>query len=88
MLIGTSAIFFATINGLKAPAYTARSQFTRGNMATLVGVFPVAVASTVVDAKLIRCLDPKCFYILIYVLLSLTGIKLTWDGTVGRVQVH
>jgi len=54
----------------------------------LVGVFPVAVASTVVDAKLIRCLDPKCFYILIYVLLSLTGIKLTWDGTVGRVQVH
>jgi uncharacterized membrane protein YfcA len=82
VLIGTSAIFFATINWLKVPAYAALGQFTRGNMATAVVLFPLAVASTVVGAKLIRRVDPERFYVLIYVLLILTGLKLTWDGAV------
>ena len=80
VLIGTSAIFFATVNWLKVPAYAALGQFTRGNMATSVALFPVAVASTVIGAKLIRSVDPERFYVLIYVLLLLTGLKLTWDG--------
>jgi uncharacterized membrane protein YfcA len=80
VLIGTSAIFFATINWLKVPAYAALGQFTRANMATSLALFPIAIASTVVGAKLIRRVDPERFYVLIYVLLLLTGFKLTWDG--------
>jgi uncharacterized membrane protein YfcA len=80
VLIGTSAIFFATINWLKVPAYAALGQFTRGNMSTSVVLFPLAVISTVVGAKLIRRVDPERFYVLIYVLLLLTGMKLSWDG--------
>lgn len=80
VLIGTSAIFFTTINWLKVPAYAALGQFTRGNMATSLALFPIAILSTVVGAKLIRRVDPERFYVLIYVLLLLTGLKLTWDG--------
>ena len=80
VLIGTSAIFFASINWLKVPAYAALGQFTRENMATSLALFPLAIASTVVGAKLIRRVDPERFYVLIYVLLLLTGLKLSWDG--------
>jgi uncharacterized membrane protein YfcA len=80
VLIGTSAIFFATINWLKVPAYAALGQFTRANMATSLVLFPVAIVSTIAGAKLIRRVDPERFYVLIYSLLLLTGLKLTWDG--------
>jgi uncharacterized membrane protein YfcA len=80
VLIGTSAIFFATINWLKVPAYAALGQFTRANMATSLVLFPIAIVSTIAGAKLIRRVDPERFYVLIYSLLLLTGLKLTWDG--------
>ena len=88
VLIGTSAIFFATINWLKVPAYAALGQFTRANMATSVALFPLAVASTVVGAKLIRRVDPERFYVLIYVLLLLTGMRLSWDGATELLRAH
>ena len=49
-------------------------------MATSLALFPLAVASTIVGTKLIRRVSPDRFYKLIYVLLILTGLKLTWDG--------
>ena len=88
VLIGTSAIFFAAMNWLKVPAYAALGQFTRGNMATSFALFPLAVLSTVVGAKLIRRVDPERFYVLIYVLLILTGMKLTWDGATDLLRSH
>lgn len=88
VLIGTSAIFFATINWLKVPAYAALGQFTRGNMTTSVALFPLAVLSTVLGARLIRRVDPERFYVLIYVLLLLTGVKLSWDGAAELLQAH
>jgi uncharacterized membrane protein YfcA len=88
VLIGTSAIFFATMNWMKVPAYAALGQFTRGNMATSVVLFPLAVASTVVGAKFIRRVDPERFYVLIYVLLLLTGMKLSWDGATELLRAR
>jgi uncharacterized membrane protein YfcA len=80
VLIGTSAIFFAAMNWMKVPAYAALGQLTRGNMATSLALFPLAVVSTVIGAKLIRRFAPERFYTLIYALLLLTGFKLAWDG--------
>jgi uncharacterized protein len=87
VLIGTSAIFFATMNWLKVPAYAALGQLTRGNLATSVVLFPIAVVSTVVGARLIRRVDPERFYGLIYGLLLLTGLKLSWDGATALLQL-
>jgi uncharacterized membrane protein YfcA len=86
VFIGTSAIFFAATNWIKVPAYAALGQFTRPNMATSLALFPLAVVSTVVGARLIRKVDPARFYKLIYVLLILTGLKLTWDGAVAMLH--
>ncbi len=88
VLIGTSAIFFATMNWLKVPAYAALGQFTRANMATSLALFPLAVVSTLVGAKIIRRVDPERFYVLIYVLLLLTGMKLSWDGATDLLRAH
>jgi uncharacterized membrane protein YfcA len=85
VLIGTSAIFFAAMNWIKVPAYAALGQFTRANMATSVALFPLAVASTIAGAKLIRRVSPERFYTFIYVVLLLTGIKLTWDGATAML---
>ena len=86
VLIGTSAIFFAVTNWMKVPAYAALGQFTRANMATSLALFPLAVASTIVGAKLIRSVAPERFYTLVYVLLILTGLKLTWDGVLANLH--
>ena len=86
VLIGTSAIFFAVTNWMKVPAYAALGQFTRANMATSLALFPLAVASTIVGAKLIRSVAPERFYTLVYVLLILTGLKLTWDGALANLH--
>ena len=80
VLIGTSALFFAAMNWMKVPAYAALGQFTKPNMQTSLALFPLAVASTLIGAKLIRRFSAERFYIAVYVLLLLTGLKLTWDG--------
>ena len=86
VFIGTSAIFFAATNWMKVPAYAALGQFTRGNMATSLALFPLAVGSTIVGAKLIRSVAPERFYKLVYALLILTGLKLTWGGAAAIIH--
>jgi len=80
VLIGTSAIFFGAVNWMKVPFYAALGQLTRSNVATSVVLFPLAVASTVIGAFLIRRVSGERFYTAMYVLLLGVGAKLTWDG--------
>jgi len=80
VLIGTSALYFAAMNWMKVPAYALLGQFTRANMATSVVLFPLAVASTVIGAKLIRRVSGERFYVFVYVLLIVVGLRLTWTG--------
>jgi uncharacterized membrane protein YfcA len=80
VLIGTSALYFAAVNWMKVPAYMALGQFTRANMATSVVLFPLAVVSTILGARIIRRISGERVYVIFYVLLVLVGLKLTWDG--------
>lgn len=81
--IGTSAIFFASVNWIKVPAYAALGQFTRQNLITAAVLLPLAVVSTVVGAMLIRRVSGERFQTLMYLLLILVGAKLVWDGLGG-----
>ena len=76
ILVGTTAIAFAAMNWMKIPAYAALGQFTRANMQTSALLLPVALASTAAGVVLVRKVDPKRFYTLIYVLMVLLGFKL------------
>lgn len=82
VLVGTTAVFFATVNWLKVPAYIALGQFTPANLWTSAALMPVAVASTVAGVWLVRRVPAERFYTAIYVLMLLVGAKLLWDAVV------
>jgi uncharacterized membrane protein YfcA len=80
MLVGTTAIFFAAVNWLKVPAYLALGQFTPANLLTAGALMPVAIASTFAGVWLVRRVPAERFYVAIYWLMILVGVKLVWDG--------
>lgn len=80
MLVGTTAIAFATMNWMKVPAYAALGQFTRANLMATAMLVPVAVIATFTGVALVRRVDAGRFYTLIYVLMVLLGIKLIADA--------
>ena len=83
VFIGTSAIFFATVNWMKVPAYAALGQFTRQTLTTAAVLLPLALASTWAGVWLVRRVPAEGFYKVIYVLLIAVGAKLAWDGAHG-----
>lgn len=83
--IGTSAIFFATVNWMKVPAYAALGQFTRGSLTAAALLLPLAIASTFAGVALVRRVPAEGFYRVIYILLVAVGAKLAWDGASGLV---
>lgn len=83
IFVGTTAIFFAVVNWIKVPAYAALGQFTPTNLIASAALLPVAVVSTYAGVKLVRKVDPDRFYLLVYWLTVLLGVKLLWDGAIG-----
>ncbi|MDB5714370.1 MAG: hypothetical protein JWO15_1767 [Sphingomonadales bacterium] len=79
-LVGTTAIAFATMNWMKVPAYAALGQFTRANLTATTLLVPLALLSTFTGVWLVRRIDPTRFYVLIYVLMVLLGLKLISDA--------
>ncbi|CAN5534257.1 sulfite exporter TauE/SafE family protein [soil metagenome] len=82
VLVGTTAIFFATVNWIKVPAYLALGQFTHANLITSALLVPVAIASTLAGVWLVRRVPAERFYTAIYVLMIAVGGKLVWDALV------
>jgi uncharacterized protein len=83
MFVGTGAVLFAVINWLKVPPYIALGQFSPENLATSFVLFPVAVASTWLGVLLVRRVPAERFYVVVYCLLVVVGLKLLWDGASG-----
>jgi uncharacterized membrane protein YfcA len=83
VFIGTSAIFFATVNWMKVPAYIALGQFTPQVLTTAAVLLPLALASTWAGVWLVRRVPAEGFYKVIYLLLIAVGAKLAWDGAHG-----
>jgi uncharacterized membrane protein YfcA len=79
-LVGTTAIAFAIMNWLKVPAYAALGQFTRPNLIATALLVPIALLSTLAGVKLVRRIDAERFYVVIYILMVLLGLKLIYDA--------
>ena len=80
VFVGTGVLFFALVNWIKVPPYIALGQFTRDNLATSVALFPLAIASTWAGVLLVRRVSGERFYTIIYVLLTMVGLKLIWNA--------
>jgi len=78
--IGTTVIYFASVNWMKVPAYAALGQFTTPNLIAAAALMPVAIASTFTGVRLVRTVSAERFYVFVYGLTVLIGVKLLWNA--------
>ncbi|HEX8300304.1 sulfite exporter TauE/SafE family protein [Sphingomonas sp.] len=76
IMIGTTAIFFATVNLIKVAPYFALGQFSSANLMTSAALLPLALVSTMAGVWLVHRLSPARFLTAIYWLMILVGVAL------------
>jgi uncharacterized protein len=83
VFVGTNVLFFAALNWMKVPPYIALGQITRSNLTTATVLFPLALLSTWFGALVVRSISSERFYVVMYWLMVVIGLKLVWDGVAG-----
>ena len=79
-LAGTSAVFFAAINASKVLPYATLGLVDLRNVLTSLVLLPLAPLGVWIGVKALRRVDSTWFYRLAYGFMTLTGVKLLWDG--------
>lgn len=77
---GTSVVFFAIINAVKVIPYIALGQFDEVILISAAVMLPLAVISTLIGAAVVRRMRIEVFYPFMYVMITLVGLRLVWDG--------
>lgn len=85
-LVGTTLIFFATLNWMKVVPYFALGQFTAENLATSALLLPLAVAANFFGIWLVRRVSHETFYKIAYALMFLISLELIRGGAVGIMR--
>ncbi len=80
VFIGTSAIFFATMNWLKVVPYAALGQFSARGLATSLVLIPLAIATNQLGFWLVRRTPQKLFYQVTLVIMFVISIALVKTG--------
>ncbi len=82
--VGTSAIFFATMNWLKVIPYFALGQFSMKGLDTSLALLPLAVATNQLGFYLVRRVSQELFYKITLIAMFLISIELVREG-VGQM---
>jgi len=77
---GTSVVFFAIVNAVKTVPYFYLGQFSSENLLTSAILLPVSIPATLFGVWLVKRIDPKAFYELIYWMIFVIGILLVWQS--------
>ena len=85
MLAGTVTMFFATMNLIKFGIFIALGQVHADNLAISAGLFPPAIAATFAGVWLVRRVQSKVFYKIVFTLTFVVGLKLIFDGARGLI---
>lgn len=80
VFIGTSAIFFATMNWLKVVPYAALGQFSAKGLTTSLVLIPLAIATNQLGFWLVRRTPQKLFYQVTLVIMFVISIALVKTG--------
>ncbi len=80
---GTLARLFFIINIVKLWPYLQLGLISRETLIGSVALLPAAIAGNLAGIWLVRRVSVASFYPLIYLMLLLVGLKLTWDGVTG-----
>lgn len=78
--VATTVLFFLVTNYVKLIPYTWLGQFDPGNLTTSVVLFPVAAAGVFTGVWLHHRVSDRLFFMAVYALLLVVGIKLIVDG--------
>lgn len=79
---GTSVRFFAVVNAIKLVPYFALGQFDATNLSTSLALAPIAPFAILAGAWIVRRLDTRVFYPLMYAMIFVTALKLIHDGAI------
>ena len=77
---GTAAMFFFVVNAIKVLPYAMLGQFDQTNLTTSLILVPLAPVGVFIGVWLVKRIDQKIFYRIMYALIFLVGLKLLWDG--------
>ena len=80
---GTSVIFFAVVNLIKVAPYAALGLFDTKTLFSAAAMLPLAAVSTLLGAMIIKRINARVFYPFMYVMITLVGVKLVWDGMIA-----
>jgi uncharacterized membrane protein YfcA len=82
-LVATTVVFFALVNYLKLVPYALLGVLSAQNLLTSLVLLPLAPAGVYLGIWMQKRVSDAMFYRVLYALLLVTGVKLTWDGVVG-----
>ena len=77
--VGTRIIFFACLNLFKLPLYINLSMTNFETFKQSLILFPVALLGILIGYKLLKIIEEKLFYNILYMLIFITSTKLLYD---------
>lgn len=83
---GTSVIFFATVNLLKVPPYVLLHQFSAENLKAAALLTPLSVACALATVQLVKVIDPRRFYWIMYLVMFVIGLFLIGQAAIDLVH--
>ena len=83
MYVGTSVLFFAATNVMKAPAFIALGQLSVAQLKTTLILLPLAVASSWAGVRLVQMIDVRKFNAVISIILLGVSVTLVCQGVAG-----
>ncbi len=85
LYMGTLVVFFTAVNYTKLVPYGLLGQLSANNLGTALVLMPLAPLGIWLGVRFHRMLSESLFYSLCFIFLSLTGVKLIWDGLNGMM---
>jgi uncharacterized membrane protein YfcA len=80
LFVGTTAMFFASLNAMKVVPYVALGQFSTKGLGTSLALIPLALVSNQLGFWLVRRVSQDMFYRITLILMLLISIELTRQG--------
>lgn len=76
---GTAVMFFFVVNAVKVVPYALLGQFDKENLTISAALIPLAPIGVLIGVWLLKRIDQRAFYRVMYGLIFVTGVKLLWD---------
>lgn len=83
VMAATTVVFFGIVNYVKLVPYFFLGNLTIANLSTSLVLLPLAPVGVYLGIWMQKHVSDALFYRLLYGLLLVTGVKLTWDGVFG-----